>query len=165
MKAAQANEDAWHDCPTCKQGWTGKLQLQLCRERWRLASGRPEDDDERLSAGTSLVVSLRVNGAPVEALKLGRTNLDAHRRAYGGEDPDTLRAMAALAQTLSEDSLDCAVALAMQTEIIAVKRRLAALEPEYFSYEYADIIRLANTHSRMGNHQLALPLYQEVVDS
>jgi hypothetical protein len=47
VRAAQADEDAWDTCPTCKQEWTGRLELWLCREHWRLASTGPAWDSER----------------------------------------------------------------------------------------------------------------------
>ena len=169
VKAAQANEAVWHVCPTCKQGWTGNLQLQLCRERWRLALDRPEGD-ESLNAGSSLVAALYANDAPIEALKLGRTNLVAHRRVYGDEHPYTLRAMAVLAEALNELQ-DYAAALALRTEIVAMARRLhladeGSVQSLQWLLEFlcANISSLASTYDSMGNYKLALPLYQEAVE-
>jgi tetratricopeptide (TPR) repeat protein len=174
VRAGQADEASWQRCPTCRQDWTGKLQLQLCRERCRLASGRPEGHKERLDAGTCLVVALSSNDMPVEALKLGRTNVAAHRRAHHDEHPDTIGAMAALAEALSELQ-DHAAALVLLTEIVSVQQRqlesvqLAREGPGatwWMQTRQLDAIRrVANTHDQMGNHQLALPLHHEVLEA
>jgi tetratricopeptide (TPR) repeat protein len=119
-------------------------------------------------------VALYANDVPVEALKLGRSNLAAHRRAYGDEHPATLCAMGALAQSLS-DLQDHAAALALQMEVVAAGRRVAGvgtwhrgleLEPKFYETREVphQLCSLARTHDSLGNHQLALPLYQEAVE-
>ena len=99
----------------------------------------------------------------------------AHRRARHDEHPDTIGAMAALAEALSELQ-DHAAALVLLTEIVSVQQRQleesvlpARVGPGATWWTQARqldaIHRVAITHNQMGNHQLALPLHQEVVEA
>ena len=52
-KAAQTmNARMWQECPTCKQEWTGQMELGLTRARVASLASRPEGDWERLNAGS-----------------------------------------------------------------------------------------------------------------
>ena len=68
--------------------------------------------------------------------------------------------MLTLAATLG-DSGDLEAALTVQTELVATSRRVRG-------DDHADtltaVANLAATHNRMGNHCLAVPLYQEALD-
>ena len=53
---------------TYKQRFTGALLLRLARERYRLLTDRPEEDEEWLLVASSLVGALWVSGETEEAL-------------------------------------------------------------------------------------------------
>ena len=47
---ATSQGTSWSQCPTCKQDYTGELQLGLARARWELVRGRAVEDGERRDA-------------------------------------------------------------------------------------------------------------------
>ena len=50
--AQQTNGRMWQECPTCKQHWTGEMQLGLARARVASLATLPEEDRYRLDATT-----------------------------------------------------------------------------------------------------------------
>ena len=64
VKYAGANDTAsggksWRHCPTCKQDYTGELQLGLARARWELVRGRAVEDGEWRQAVSDPAVALK----------------------------------------------------------------------------------------------------------
>ena len=67
-------------CPTCKQDYTGRVQLGMARAHWKLVCERPVEDDERLMAADDLAMALKDSDDYEAALPLheeGRV-VDAH---------------------------------------------------------------------------------------
>ena len=74
------NGGSWLDCPTCKQMYTGGLQLCLAQARWGLVRGLPEEDDTRLHAANGLGLALQDSGDDAGALLLLEESLLVYRR-------------------------------------------------------------------------------------
>jgi hypothetical protein len=158
INAAWANTQSWYTCPTCKQRWTGALNLGLCRARVELAASLPEADVEaRLDAATELTTALTSSGEHAEALELGRATLATAQRVIGNESGCTLQAMVALAATHS-DVGDHAAALTLQTEGLTVCRRVFGDDHEQTIASMSD---LGTMYYDMDDNEAALPLMEE----
>eukprot|EP01046_Picozoa_sp_COSAG06_P077370 COSAG06_NODE_25158_length_643_cov_1.720588_1_plen_155_part_10 len=97
-KAAQTTSDTmWQECPTCKQEWSGQMELGLARAEVASLSSRPPGDQRRLNATNMLTQALQKMGEYAEALSLGEATLATARRVLGDEDKVTLDAMSVLA--------------------------------------------------------------------
>ena len=69
---AQRGSDAWRQCQTCKQDYTGAMQTGLA-EAWRSrVAGQAAESDERLEAESNLADSLMQQGKAVDAEQLLR---------------------------------------------------------------------------------------------
>ena len=65
--ATPRRSDAWRECQTCKQDYTGAMQTGLA-EAFRLrVAGQAAESDERLEAEYTLALSLLDQGKAVEA--------------------------------------------------------------------------------------------------
>ena len=60
--AAAHQEKLWYECPTCKQRFTGAMEMGLSRARWELDRRRPEAGPERLTALHNLAGALMNSG-------------------------------------------------------------------------------------------------------
>jgi hypothetical protein len=99
--AAAHQEDLWHECPTCKQQFTGAVDLGLCRARWELDRHRPEADVERQIALGNLAGALSDSGDCAAARPLFEELVAVERRTQGNDHPDTLDAIGRLGALLS----------------------------------------------------------------
>ena len=158
-KAAQEmNTRMWQHCPTCKQMWTGQMELQLARARVASLASRPEGDEDRLTASSGLMQALlRTTGDYAEALSLGVATLTTARGALGDEHQVTLGSMVILAAVhglMDNPSL----ALPLEVEALAVARRVIGND---HGNTMTIAINLARTHMEMGNYDTALLLMTE----
>ena len=157
-KAAQeTNEDMWYDCPTCKQMWTGQMELGLTRARVASLASLPDGDWDRLNATNMLTQALKSMCEHTEALSLGVATLAVARRVHGDEDAVTLTAMGVLADVhrwMGNPTL----ALPLLTEALAVWRRVFGDDDQN---TMATAGNVATTHMRMKNYDAALPLMAE----
>ena len=71
VTAARIQAETWVVCPTCKQFWTGDLQLRLARERYRLhnIAHDPANLDWR-DAAIGLIEALGENGKRIHDIVL-----------------------------------------------------------------------------------------------
>jgi hypothetical protein len=88
--AAAHQEKLWYDCPTCKQQFTGAVQLELSRTRWEFYRSRPEADAERLMALANLAAALSNSGDNATARPLLEELVAVGRRTRGNNHPATL---------------------------------------------------------------------------
>jgi hypothetical protein len=155
------DNDPWKKCPACQQPFGGEMWLGLCRERWRLVAGRPEDHGERLEAAQYLVVALRQGGRTQEALRLGEDTLDVARRKFGDDHPGTHATIAALALVhMACGQPEQALELNLETE--EVTRRNCG--PTAMN-SLACKANVAASHAALGDHALAAQLYRETLDT
>jgi tetratricopeptide (TPR) repeat protein len=165
VKGAQANEKLWRICPTCRQRFTGKLFLQLARERYRLsrlpssaaAPAEPGEWERDTAAMYMLTHALSEMGEHTEAVRIGRDLVAACRSRYGDASERTLRATLILASAY-HDLGDLTSALPLQVEGLAEYRRLYGNDdPDTLNC----IAHLASMRTRMGHFDAALSLYDE----
>jgi hypothetical protein len=164
VKYAGANRAAsqgksWWQCPTCKQDYTGELQLELARGRWELVRGRAVENGERCYAADDLAIALQVAGDFEGARPHVEEVLAVGRRMRGDEDPDTLSSIGNLA-SLHSDLGNHDLALPLHTEALAGRRHLLGDEDPR---TLTSISNLAALHNDMRTYGLALPLMQEAL--
>ena len=99
-QAAEKKSKAWRRCQTCKQKFTGSMQLGLAEARWSKVQGRPKQDKARLKAALKMASALRGQGKYAEAEKMERDLLAAQQRVRGARHPDTLKTAGNLARPL-----------------------------------------------------------------
>ena len=98
VTAANHDVTVWNVCPTCKQEFTGELDVQLAKARWALVRERPADDEERLFVANNLAVTLKESGGDdAGALRLMEEVLAVRRRTLGDEHAYTLDSIINLA--------------------------------------------------------------------
>ena len=125
---AQRGSDAWRQCQTCKQGYTGAMQTGLA-EAWRSrVAGQAAESFERIEAESNLAVSLLHQGKGVEAEPMFRRLHAVLMRVHGAEHPRTLTTANNLAQSLAEQG-KYADAERIEREVHGVEKRL--LGPEH----------------------------------
>jgi tetratricopeptide (TPR) repeat protein len=164
VKYASANQDAsqgksWWQCPTCKQGYTGELQLGLARGHWGLVRGRAVEDIERRHAVNNLAMALQGAGEFEGTLPLFEEALAVERCIHGDDHANTLGSISNLATAHSAMG-NHDLALPLHTEALAGNRRLRGDED---SRTLTVINNLAVVYSRMSTHGLALSLYEEAL--
>jgi hypothetical protein len=91
----------WWTCQTCKQEFTGEMSDGLANAWWSRVRDRAEDDGERLTAASNLVISLKPQGKYDEAEKMQREVLAVEKRVLGAEHPSTLSTASNLVVSLS----------------------------------------------------------------
>jgi hypothetical protein len=164
VKYAGANDIAsrgksWQQCSTCKQDYTGELQLGLARAHWELVRGRAAEDAERRDAAVDLAAALQDACDFDGALPLFEETLAVERRISGDDHPNTLGCISNLANVHS--SMDNhGLALPLYTEALAKRRRLLGDEDPA---TLTSINNLAPLHIAMGNLGLALALCEEAL--
>lgn len=161
VAAAQANAETWTRCPTCKQDWTGAVELGLSSARVELAARLPEGDGdaEKLMGDLRLSQAMANSGKYNEALELGRRTLVAARRMTGAESRYTLLAMANLANVHTQLG-DTTAALPLLQEGLLTRRRLYGDDAED---TISSMTNLGMVHKKIGNHAAALSLYEEAL--
>ena len=80
--------ESWHKCPTCKQIYTGAMQLGLAEALWVRLQSRPAKDDDRLRAQTSVAGAYFEAGRFAEAEALHRSILATRRHLDGPNHRD-----------------------------------------------------------------------------
>ena len=161
LAAAQCNVDYWTTCPTCKQQFTGEMEVALAHARWQSVRARPLEDPERLFVANNLAVTLLESANDsAGALQLLEEVLQVRRRTLGDEHPETLDSITNLALNYMEVG-DYAAAMPLSEEAVALTRRTLGTEREE---EAAHAINsLAAVLHLTGDHARARPLYEEAL--
>ncbi len=98
VQLATCDVERWVSCSTCRQDFTGDMEVSLARARWRRVQDRPEDDAERLFVANNLAVTLQESAGDYEgSLRLLEEVLAVRRRMLGDDHPDTLDSITNLA--------------------------------------------------------------------
>ena len=125
--ATPRRSDAWRECQTCKQDYTGPMQTGLA-EAWRLrVAGQAAESAERIEAESNLAVSLLQQGKDTEAEPMFRRLHAVMMRVLGAEDPNTLVTAGNLATSLSHQG-KYADAERIQREVHGVVKRVLGAE-------------------------------------
>ena len=120
---------AWAICSTCKQRFTGLVQLRLAIALWLKHACAAEMNEERLLAATSYAGALGDAGEPAEAARLTRGILDVETRMSGPEHSSTLVCASHLAISLLQLG-ECAEAVALLRTTLAVRTRTLGADDE-----------------------------------
>ena len=91
----------WWECQTCKQAFTGAMQLGLAEAHWTKVQGREQEDGEWQMAALLMARALGDQGRYGKAEKMQREVLAAQERELGADHPNTLATTGTLAATLS----------------------------------------------------------------
>jgi tetratricopeptide (TPR) repeat protein len=152
----------WWQCQTCKQDFSGDMQLGLAEAHWETVRALPAEDRARRFAMTLLATALHSCSHNYEAaLPLLEECLALNRRVDGDEHRNTLTAIGNLAE-LHRAMGHLEQALALGTEALAGKRcTLGSEHPSTLD----SIDNLACVHQSAENYDLALPLFEEALDA
>ena len=121
-QAAEKQGCAWWECQTCRQAFTGAMQLGLAEARFTKVRGREQEDGEWQMANSMMARALGDQGRYGEAEQMYRKVLAVERRELGAEDADTLSTVIELAGTLLQQG-KLAEAETMYAEVLASQLR------------------------------------------
>lgn len=162
VSAARHNVDSWTTCPTCKQYYTGEVDVGLAKARWNLVHNRPDNDEERLFVANNLAVALKESADDNEgALTIMKDVLAIRRRALGDEHPSTLDSMTNLALQHTEMG-DFQAALVLNAEAVDAMRRTLGEDHEHTLHAVGSMAALLN---HMGSYEQARPLHEDVLEA
>ena len=80
----------WYTCTTCKQQYTGAMQLGLAEALWERHRRKPARNHDRLAAQNMLAGAYMAQGRYAEAEELFRELLAASQRLAGADHENTL---------------------------------------------------------------------------
>lgn len=159
--AAEHNVELWTNCPTCRQEYTGEVDVLMAEMRWSLVRDRPPDDAERLFVANNLAVTRKESaGDNAGALELMEEVLRVRRQVCGDVHPDTLDSIANLALQHTEMGRYDA-ALPLNLEAVTAMRRVLGDEHEH---TLVSLAALGATYLSMSRFAHALPLCREALD-
>ena len=113
---AQGEKQGWWQCCTCKQSFTGAIEIGLAEELWSRVRDQPMGSKDRLYAAGILNRALYGQGKYAEAEQMLRELLHAQRRMLGPEHPSTLGTTCDLASYLNKQGKHAEAEL-MQREL------------------------------------------------
>ena len=93
--------NAWDECQTCKQKFTGAMQLGLAEAWWAQVCRNREGDGERRAAAHNMANALMHQGRLAEAEKMFRERL-RRLRGFGPDHPQTVMVKSNLAGSLAK---------------------------------------------------------------
>eukprot|EP01046_Picozoa_sp_COSAG06_P002535 COSAG06_NODE_90_length_24779_cov_33.515843_23_plen_438_part_00 len=157
--AAAHQKKLWTTCPTCKQQFTGTVNLELCRTRWELYRSRPQADAERLMALRSLAGALTNSGDGAAARPLLEELVAVRRQTRGDDHLYTLDAIGRLGNVLS-DLGDHSEAQPLLAEAVA-GLRLTLGDAAELTLDTVE--SLATLHNRLGAMAKSRLLLEEAV--
>jgi hypothetical protein len=157
---ARRGSGVWHQCPTCKQRYTGAMQAGLA-EAWRSrVAGQAAESGERLDAESNQAKSLLHQGKAMEAEPMFRRVHAVWMRVLGAEHPDTLTAAGNLASSLYHQG-KYADAERIQREVKEVRKRVLGAE---HPSTLATAGNLATSLSGQGKYADAARIQREVLE-
>ena len=120
---------AWVYCLTCKQKFTGLVQLRFAMTLWAKHARAVETNLERLLAATLYTMALSAAGEHAEAARLQRSILDVRTRTLGPDHRETLISASNLAASLVHLGECAEVAALLQSTLAVRTRTLGSDEP------------------------------------
>ena len=75
--------DRWYRCMTCKQAFTGAMELELAIRRWARVCDEPKTNKTRLSVAMHLANALDAQGQHAAAAAMRRETLKVQKRVLG----------------------------------------------------------------------------------
>jgi tetratricopeptide (TPR) repeat protein len=152
--------NGWRECSTCKQDFTGAMQVGLAEAWWSTTQRLREEDDEWLAAAENLATAHSAEGQHSKAEVLYRKVLRIERRVLGPEHQNTLSTAGQVMAQLGNQR-KFAEAENIGREVLAVGRRVMGLEhPATLS----TAMNLASALDEQGKHAEAERMYREVLE-
>ena len=151
----------WQKCQTCKEAFTGTMQLGLAQAFFhKVWWGEGEANEEWQDALLTMANALGAQGRYWEAEQLCREVLPVQQWGFGAEDPATLITASNLAIYLAQQGKD-AEAERIQREVLAAQQRQIGEENPDTLVTAMD---LATTLSNQERHAEAGKLQREVLE-
>ena len=139
---------AWIFCSTCKQLFTGLVQLRLAIALWALHARALDMNQVRLVAVGLYAAALCDAGEHAEAVRLKRGILAVQTRVFGPEHPLNLNSACNLAGSLSRLG-ECAEAAVLLRTALAARTRTVGPDDEI---TLTTEVILVNTLHRQGKY-------------
>jgi hypothetical protein len=149
----------WHTCPTCKQKYTGAIELGLAETLWARLQARPAEDKHRQSAQNLLANAYFEAGRDAEAEALYLDLLATARRVHGAIHSNTLQVSGNLGRLLLQQGKHSA-AEAVFRDTLPVQR--IALGPEHED-TLDSASSLASALENQGKFSEAEPLLRDTL--
>jgi hypothetical protein len=157
--AAMHQPKLWHTCPTCKQQFTGTLDMDLSCVRWEIYRSHSEADAERLDALSDLACALVDSGDITAAQPLYKELVAVERRTRGNDHPITLINVGRLGSVLKGMGDNCGALLLLEEAVSGLQ--LAVGNDDEATLEA--MTRLAAVHTELGAAAKARLLLEQVV--
>ena len=122
--------DDWYSCPTCKQDYTGAMQLRLAEALCQRLKGRSAEAEDDLFAQSNLAGAYERAGRFAEANALQQELLATRRRVFGPNHAETLVVAGSLGTTLLSQGKDVE-AEAVYRDTLERQRELLGPEHEH----------------------------------
>ena len=113
---------AWIFCATCKQHFTGLVQLRLAITLWAKYAREVETDENRIAATQVYGAALGEAGEHAETMRLERGNFEVYTRTKGPEHIRALNSACNLGRSLLQLG-ECAEAAVLLRTTLAVLTR------------------------------------------
>ena len=150
---------AWVECGTCKQRFTGAMQLGLAEACCATTKHLPEEDKLRIMAAGNLASAVHARGRLAEAEAKYREILAVMRRAFGQEDPNTMAMAMNLATALAQQQKYAQAETAFR-EMLAVQRRVLGPEDRDTLTSRQNLATLVTAQGKVAE---AEALYRDVL--
>jgi tetratricopeptide (TPR) repeat protein len=151
--------EAWWNCATCGQNFTGAMHLGLAEAWWSKVKHLPKESPQRLNAANSMANALNANGKYAKAETMHREVLEATRLFLGPDSPQTLTLVSNLAAAIGAQGKHTE-AVAMYREVLVARQRV--LGPEHKN-TLETAVTLANTLADQGKYAEAATTHREVL--
>ena len=158
-QAPEQRGRAWDECPTCKERFTGAMQLGLAEARWTKVRGREQEDYEWQDAASMMANALNGQGRYGEAEQLQRKLLAVQQRQLGAEYAVTLGTANNLGNSLWRQGRYGEAEKMYREALPMMQRTFGAGDPATL----AAATNLACTLSGQGKHAEAEKMQREVL--
>ena len=151
--------EGWHTCTTCKQRYTGAVNLGLAEALWERHRRRPVHNADRLAAQGNLASAYVAQGRFVEAERRFRNLFTTQRRLFGADCEPTIVMALNLGMVLRNQDKNIE-AVAVFRDVLPRAQRV--LGPEH-AYALTAASGLASTLTNLGNKIEAEPLLRDTL--
>ena len=157
VQAAEYNYMSYMRCPTCKQNFTGPVQLGLAQACLQRQVSKPAENETRLAAQSLLALALKHAGKYEEALSLRREIYWVQRHSLGNNNLSTLISVREVGSLLSHlRRFDEATQL-LENAHSGLRRTVGDTDVETLTTVHSMVINLVN----QGNFTAAVPILRD----
>ena len=150
----------WDSCSTCRQYWTGSMQIGLARACWETVRSLPEFIPERISAMSRLAIALNeCEGDIAGSLKLMTEGLEIDRRVFGRDSDEALHSLNSCGSMHIADGSPAKAVPMLEEAMEGFRRRLG----DGHSQTLNAMRELADAHKRLQHFEKAIPMARQCV--